>query len=917
MIDGGRRIAIAIGLLLLMISGVGWGQPQPDGGDAWRPEPRLDWQELNAEHVRVLYTPDLAEAARLAAAAAERAYELWQERLGATPPATPTIVLSDRGDVPRSRIGIVPHPVIYLDHPVPQSSDGWTTLHGSGLVDQVMAHYGKLVDQTRVGDFSEDLRAVIGSVAVPGALKPLYLREGLTVRPERRADTALPEMVTRMWANAGAWPTLSELSAPHTDDHNGLAASAEAGALGRAWLDFLAAERSAPVDSAFSQLYADRPIVPLMADPLFAIIGRSSGPFYQRLIDARTPQTASAEPTGERLSPSGRSLDPTWAPDGTALVYRHETADRRPGLRLVTTDQGADRALIDGRIGGGAWGRIQTDRLDTGTLVYPRLRWTPDGRRVRDLVEYRIDTGQERRLTTDERIGRVAAFPQDPNRVLVARSEPGLGQSLVVMELVRTPQGEVREIVRRVVRTFGVETRVLDMAVAPNGERFALSLWQQGNGTDLVMIDRWGQTMTPIVTGPTETRDPAYSPDGRWLLYADDRSGVPQIYARRMDSGSTYRVTRAPGGAFDPDVSPAGDQLAFVRYGPDGYTIRTRPYDPDQWSLVPPAAHDQSTGHPASDGPASLSPDDVSIGPYRPGADLIPNFWMPLLVPSHVGIFTNNADPIGQHTYDVSFALQFAPLDLLYAFSYTNTHIYPALRIELRGTPAGAAETVEFTFPLQIDLNSARSMTLAWRHENGTNTFSLGGHLVDTSGIGRFERRSEVNVEGALIGAPQSPSHRLQLRWQEEIRLPLSSAAGAHRLVFDVQTAWSDTDEFRLGGAGGPYPVRGVPRGAAVGHQLARASLDYRFPVWSLDWACCGATPWPVFLKALSSSLFVDIGTAGDALEPEDAKLSAGVEFRLGVSLGYGLADGTLKAGLAYRFDTDSPELFVHVEPRF
>ena len=898
-----------VGLCLLALSASTSGQPH----SSWMPNPRLDWQELNAEHVRVIYTPDLADAAQIAAAAAERAHAHWEKRLGATPPATPTLVLTDRGDAPRSRIRLVPHPVLYLDHPVPQSSDGWTTLHGSGLVAQVISGYGAIVDRTRVGEFSADLRAVVGAVAAPGVAKPLYLSEGLTVPTELGQATSLPEMVTRVWDETGEWPSLAELSAPHVQQ-NGLPVAPTAGAMGRAWLNQLAEAASPSIDAALSQLYAERPVVPLMADPLFATIGRSSEPFYRRLIGTAS-QTPSAKPETTRLSPSGRSLDPTWAPDGTALVYRHDHAERRPGLRLATAQGEVDRSLIDGRVGPPTWSRMQTGSAQTATVVYPRTRHGTDGRPIMDLVEYRLDSGVERRLTTDERIEDVVAFPNDPSRFLVTRSEPGLGQSLLVFRLIRNAQGDVRDIVRRVLRTFASDTRVLGMDVAPDGERFALSLWKRHDGTDLVSLDRWGQTMTSIVAGPSETRDPAFSPDGQWLLFADDRSDVPQIYAQNRESRETYQVTEAPAGAFDPAVSPTGDRLAFVEFGSGGYTVRTLSYDPTRWPRATPISdHEADPSAPAL---TPLPTEDVSTAPYRAGADLIPNYWLPLLVPSNVGVLTQNADPIRQHSYDVSLGLQVAPLDLLYAFSYANTQIYPNLSIQLRGTPGGSAETVRFRFPLQIDLESRRAMTLGWRHEGGDNAFFLEGHLRDVSGIGRFERTSRVNVEGALIGTPQSPSHRLQLRWRERIRLPVSSATGAHHLSFDVQTAWSDEDQFRLGGASGPFPLRGAPRGEAVGHQLARASLAYRVPVWAIQWACCGATPWPVFLDTLASSLFVDMGTASDTLDPANAKLSAGVEFQLGVSLGYGLAEGRLRAGLAYRFDTDSPELFLHFEPRF
>lgn len=910
--DPQRPIWILIGLLLVLVAApsvVAMGNEK----EPWVPNPRLDWRELDAEHVRVLYTPNVARAAQAAAASASRAHEHWQEHLGATPPATPTIVLSDRHDQPRSRIEVVPRPVIYIDHPVPQSTDGWMTLHGSGLMEEVFVAYGQLVDRTRVGAFSEDLRAVVGSIAAPGVVKPLYLREALGLANTDAVDTALPDMAVRAWRHAGAWPTLADLSAPHTGA-NGLPVGPKAGALAAAWLEQISQAREEPIERRLSELYAERPLIPLIADPLFATTGLSSEGYYRDLVEA-TPQRDSAEPAAERTSPPGRSRDPAWAPDGTALAYRHEHAERRTGLRLTTADGTTDRALIDGRTGPAAWSQIQSGPNQTTTLVYPKMRLGPNGRHVMDLVEYRLSSDEERRLTTDERIEAVAAFPDDPNRFLATRSEPGLGQSLMVLELIRNADGEVEDIVRQVLRTFDASTRVLSMDVAPDGDRFALSLWRRSTGTDLVMLDRWGQRMTTLVSGPSEARDPAFSPDGRWLLYADDRGGVPQVFGRNLDTDTTFRVTQTPAGAFDPSVSPTGSRLAFVGYGTEGFTIRTSPYEPSSWTRVDtPSNGGQET---ESDDRAPLPDEGVTTTPYQPGADLIPSYWRALVTPSQLGVRTRNADPLGEHAYRLSLGLGIAPLDFFYAFDYTNERIRPALNVRFRGGPAGSAESVRVRFPLPIDLGRTRSLALGWRHTADDNRFFLEGRLTDTSGIGRFERTSRVRVEGTLIGTPQSPSHRLELRWQEDLRLPLSSEGGAHRLGIDVQTAWSDTDEFRLGGARGPYPVRGTPRGVAVGHQVARASLDYRVPVWRIQRACCGATPWPVFLDTLSSNLFVDIGTAGDELDPAKATLSAGAEFQLDVALGYGLIDGTLQAGLAYRFDTDAANVFVNLGPRF
>ena len=57
-------------------------------------------------------------------------------------------------------------------------------------------------------------------------------------------------------------------------------------------------------------------------------------------------------------------------------------------------------------------------------------------------------------------------------------------------------------------------------------------------------------------------RTPAFSPDGAWLFWSSDRSGVSQLYAMRTGTGTgrRYLVTSEPFGAYDP--APAADSVA-------------------------------------------------------------------------------------------------------------------------------------------------------------------------------------------------------------------------------------------------------------------------------------------------------------------------------------------------------------------
>jgi Tol biopolymer transport system component/predicted Ser/Thr protein kinase len=60
------------------------------------------------------------------------------------------------------------------------------------------------------------------------------------------------------------------------------------------------------------------------------------------------------------------------------------------------------------------------------------------------------------------------------------------------------------------------------------------------------------------------TRDPAVSPDGRFLAYASDRGGESlAIWIQRIGGGDDVRLTRNPADDHEPAFSPDGSEIAF------------------------------------------------------------------------------------------------------------------------------------------------------------------------------------------------------------------------------------------------------------------------------------------------------------------------------------------------------------------
>jgi Tol biopolymer transport system component len=62
---------------------------------------------------------------------------------------------------------------------------------------------------------------------------------------------------------------------------------------------------------------------------------------------------------------------------------------------------------------------------------------------------------------------------------------------------------------------------------------------------------------------------PDYSPDGAWIYFNSDRSGLMQIWRIRPDGSDVERVTHDAFGDWFPHPSPNGHDLVFVSYDAD------------------------------------------------------------------------------------------------------------------------------------------------------------------------------------------------------------------------------------------------------------------------------------------------------------------------------------------------------------
>jgi Tol biopolymer transport system component len=105
---------------------------------------------------------------------------------------------------------------------------------------------------------------------------------------------------------------------------------------------------------------------------------------------------------------------------------------------------------------------------------------------------------------------------------------------------------------------------------APDGERLAF-VRELADGAEILIVPVLGGRETRLVsTGMRDLPDLAWSPDGRWLYFADRVAsrGPTAVFRVELASGRRQQVTTPPAdvsGDRDLALSPDGRQLAFAR----------------------------------------------------------------------------------------------------------------------------------------------------------------------------------------------------------------------------------------------------------------------------------------------------------------------------------------------------------------
>ncbi|MFV1979779.1 MAG: TolB family protein, partial [Rhodothermia bacterium] len=317
------------------------------------------------------------------------------------------------------------------------------------------------------------------------------------------------------------------------------------------------------------------------------------------------------------------NFSPRFSPDGKRVAYASSKGGdySRTKLYVTGTDSSKGLALqIDGQQFHRAPDHTTCALREALAAVTGSIDWTPDGRKIvyartqdtdrghlyADLFELDLETEKARQITKEYRATSPSYSPDGTRIVFVGQSDGSTNLFIVDTEGDSKP-----DTVGVKLTHFNDGTQVYSPRWHPDGSAIYFAAGpglapgpgqnsRPGN-RDIYSIDSDGSNLSIVLATDSDERDPVISPDGKWLYFSTDRTGIFNVNRVRLTSAGVMdtpevrlqQLTNVVGGAFEPDVSADG-RLLFSRFGSSGYQIAVietpAPVDPLDYN-VPAILH--------------------------------------------------------------------------------------------------------------------------------------------------------------------------------------------------------------------------------------------------------------------------------------------------------------------------------------
>lgn len=686
-------------------------------------EPGIDWRTIETPHFRVNFPAELEEIGRRVAAYAEDAHQKVAPYMQATPYEKTEIVCFDTYDDTNANASNYPHNRILLNLHPPSPDAGLPIGRHDDWIRYVILHeYTHILHQNHTHWTINQLNRVLGKIffqflAIPGVPSfvteyiptllsdsPRFITEGWAVHTESRftpggrAKEGFGDMRLRMATLEKRLYNLDQVNGSYLLDWP---AGGNEYDYGTAFFQYVATTYGEDVPTRILQTFGRMPWLGIDFAVAQVLEGKTCAQLWNETIgwlhqryatQAREikqyPLTASSP-----ITTTGRyHHHPRWLNDGT--LFYTESYKGKPSKLIKRLPSGETQAVLSVNPLGD-----YSVSPDGKILVYASQSGNEASfKSYSDLYRYDVTTGKVKRLTHDRRASDPALSP-DGRRIVAIATQKGTNHLILldadghVIKPLTSPTPE---------KTYA------NPAWSPDGRTIVVSRWVPG-GYQIVLVDPESGSETELTSAQALDFYPSFSPDGEYVLFASDRSGVFNLYALRLADKRLFQVTNVLGGAFQGRVSPDGQTLAYIHYSSKGFDVHEMPFAPESWRPVDPerVLTSDFEGHFVPFVPEPATPVDMTFAlsatprRYNPWPSVAPNALVPLIAQDEggwaLGVSAFGQDVLRQHTYNVLVGAGLSSGRPIAGFVYQNDQLLPSLSLMVFRAPGASA------YPLQID----------------------------------------------------------------------------------------------------------------------------------------------------------------------------------------------------------------------
>lgn len=938
-------------------------------------DPRLSWYTLQTPHFRVTFHSGLEPIAQRVGAIAERAYGVLRGPLDQTPSEVVEVLLTDDSDFANGSAGAVPYDAIRLFATAPDDMSALGE-YDDWLNELVTHEYTHVLHVDNVSGLPALLNKIIGKTAIPNQWQPRWILEGLAVTMETahtsggRMRSSQFDMFLRADVLEGRFARLDQMSGTPRRYPG-----ANVWYLyGSGFISFIVDSYGPSVFGAVADDYGAQ----ILPWGINRSLRRVTGKTYEELYDgwratlekryrAQAAQiTARGLREGKRLTFHGENAGGARLTNGCStlgkpsLIYQRDDGSGTGGFYELGLD-GQDATLRARAVGQQLSFGPDCALFFDSNAVSERRYYFQDLFRQAPGTSSGAEDDTRTRITHGMRARHVDVSPDGRHVVFVSNDRST--STLRIADL--SPSFEL-ENVRALVPSARFE-QAYTPRFSPDGRSVVYSAWTYGGLRDVRIVDVATGKFRELSRDRAIDLQPIFSPDGKRVYFASDRSGVSNIYAYELATQQLFQVTNVVTGAYYPELSADEKTLVYTGYTSRGWDLFVMPNEHERW--LTPEPYTDARGPVIQPIPAARYP----VQSYNPLPTLRPHQYYVEYGPGAFGqqllITTTGSDIAGLHGIAASISV---PVD--------GKHADPSISLDYgyAGLPFGfQLSAFRSATPRNDYVYSDRSIPIVEHLTGVTTGLSLSApgddesqHLALSYTVAEFAQRLPLNSPDPWAVLPIGEPHHgmlgllhlgMSYSTVESSTYAISAERGfdfsigtdlADRVLASENSLISFSATFNGylqvpsthhvvalglsgGTGGGDYPRRGlfaiggfahVPlldafrsnlrqsgyrlRGYLpnqfAGNDFNLVNLEYRAPLWYAD---RGISTLPGFLRTVSAAAFLDYGAAYNRLDSKDwlepFHAGTGVELWLDLMFGY-YYGGNVRIGYARGLDDEA-----------